>query len=200
MSGICDSIISKGIAVNCDNPLVKGLESNGIIINRGDIDFSKTVFDESNKNIIKSLVLLKDKKGYEVSQMGAKPFSGVKTTLQAGTYRNTFTNEVPIAVMDNSPEVAKDIIDGLANGSFVLILRNVHKGDAGNAEYQVYGYYQGLRASAIDNEKYSEDTDGGWLVTLQETSVPKSALFYFNTDSSTTATQFKSLLGSAVQH
>ena len=79
----------------------------------------------------------------------------------------------------------------------MLILKNVHKGTSGKAEYQVYGYYQGLRASAIDNEKYSEDTDGGWLVTLQETSVPKSALFYFNTDSKTTETQFQSLLGSA---
>lgn len=197
MSGICDSIIAKGIAVDCENPIVKGLEADGIICNRGDIDFSQSVFDNDNKNILKTLVLKSGKKGFPVAQQGAKPFSGVKTNLVAGTYRNTFTNEVPIAVLDNGPEVARDIIDGLANGSFVLILKNVHKGTSGKAEYQVYGYYQGLRASAIDNEKYSEDTDGGWLVTLQETSVPKSALFYFNTDSKTTETQFKSLLGGA---
>jgi len=197
MAGICDSIIAKGIAVDCDSPIVKGLEADGIICNRGDIDFSQSVFDNDNKNIIKTLVLKSGKKGYPVVQQGASPFSGAKTSLVTGTYRNTFTNEVPIAVLDNGPEVARDIIDGLANGSFVLILKNVHKGTSGKAEYQVYGYYQGLRASAIDNEKYSEDTDGGWLVTLQETSVPKSALFYFNTDSKTTETQFKSLLGGA---
>lgn len=197
MAGICDSIIAKGIAVDCDSPIVKGLEADGIICNRGDIDFSQSVFDNDNKNIIKTLVLKSGKKGYPVVQQGATPFSGAKTSLVTGTYRNTFTNEVPIAVLDNGPEVARDIIDGLANGSFVLILKNVHKGTSGKAEYQVYGYYQGLRASAIDNEKYSEDTDGGWLVTLQETSVPKSALFYFNTDSKTTETQFKSLLGGA---
>jgi hypothetical protein len=34
-------------------------------------------------------------------------------------------------------------------------------------------------------------------VTLQETSAPKAALFYFNTDSKTTETQFKSLLTEA---
>lgn len=197
MAGICDSIIAKGIAVDCDSPIVKGLEADGIICNRGDIDFSQSVFDNDNKNIIKTLVLKSGKKGYPVVQQGATPFSGAKTSLVTGTYRNTFTNEVPIAVLDNGPEVARDIIDGLANGSFVLILKNVHKGTSGKAEYQVYGYYQGLRASTIDNEKYSEDTDGGWLVTLQETSVPKSALFYFNTDSKTTETQFKSLLGGA---
>ena len=197
MTGICDSIISKGIAVDCENPIVKGFEADGIICNRSDIDFSKSVFDNDNKNVLKTLMLKSGKKGYPVVQQGATPFSGAKTSLVTGTYRNTFTNEVPIAVLDNGPEVAQNIIDGLANGTFVLILKNVHKGASGKAEYQVYGYYQGLRASAIDNEKYSEDTDGGWLVTLQETSVPKSALFYFNTDTKTTETQFQSLLGSA---
>lgn len=40
-------------------------------------------------------------------------------------------------------------------------------------------------------------TTGGYLVTLQETGSPKSALFYFNTDSKTTATQFATLLTDA---
>ena len=133
------------------------------------------------------------KKAYPIVQQGATPFTGAKTSLATGTYRNTFTNEVPIAVLDNGPEVSQKIIDGLANGSFVLILKNVHKGVKGNAEYQVYGYFQGLHASAIENDKYSEDTDGGWLVTLQETSAPKSALFYFDTDSETTSTKYETL-------
>ncbi len=197
MSGVCDTVISQGIEQNCDNPIVKGLEPDGVIMNRGDIDFSSTTFDTDLKNVIKTMLLKSGKKGYPVVQMGANPFTGAKTSLKTGTYRNTFTNEIPIAILDNGPAVAQNIIDGLANGSFVLILRNLHKGDDGKSEYQVYGYYQGLRASAIDNDKYSEDTDGGWLVTLKEESTPKSALFYFNTDSTTTATQYKSLMTEA---
>jgi len=197
MSGVCDTVISQGIEQNCDNPIVKGLEPDGVIMNRGDIDFSSTTFDTDMKNVIKTMLLKSGKKGYPVVQMGAKPFTGAKTSLKTGTYRNTFNNEIPIAILDNGPAVAQNIIDGLANGSFVLILRNIHKGDDGKSEYQVYGYYQGLRASAIDNDKYSDDTDGGWLVTLQEESTPKSALFYFNTDSTTTATQYQSLMTEA---
>lgn len=197
MSGVCDTVISQGIEQNCDNPIVKGLEPDGIIANRGDIDFSATVFDSDMKNIIKTLLMKSGKKAYPVVQMGANPFTGAKTSLKTGTYRNSFKNEIPIAILDNGPEVAQNVIDGLANGSFVLILRNVHKGDAGKSEYQIYGYYQGLKASAIENEKYSEDTEGGWLVTLQEEGVPKSALFYYNTDSNTTATQYKSLMTEA---
>ena len=197
MSGVCDTVISQGIEQNCDNPIVKGLEPDGVIMNRGDIDFSSTTFDTDMKNVIKTMLLKSGKKGYPVVQMGAKPFTGAKTSLKTGTYRNTFNNEIPIAILDNGPAVAQNIIDGLANGSFVLILRNIHKGEDGKSEYQVYGYYQGLRASAIDNDKYSDDTDGGWLVTLQEESTPKSALFYFNTDSTTTATQYQSLMTEA---
>ena len=193
MAGVCDSLSQKGIELNCESPIVKGVEPAGLIMNRSDIDFAKSVFDSTNKNILTTLILKSGKKAYPIVQQGATPFTGAKTSLATGTYRNTFTNEVPIAVLDNGPEVAQKIIDGLANGSFVLILKNVHKGVKGNAEYQVYGYFQGLHASAIENDKYSEDTDGGWLVTLQETSAPKSALFYFDTDSETTATKYETL-------
>lgn len=197
MAGICESIIAKSIEANCDNPLVKGMEADGVILNRKDIDFSQSVFDTDSKNIIKQLVLKSGKKGYSVVQMGATPYTGLKTSLATGKYRNTFNNEIPIAVLDNSPEVAQNIIDGLANGTFVLVLRNAHKGESGKAEYQVYGYYQGLHASEIVNEKYSDDTDGGWLVTLKEENAPKSALFYYNTDAKVTETQYKALLTEA---
>jgi hypothetical protein len=45
------------------------------------------------------------------------------------------------------------------------------------------------------NEKYSEDTDGGWLITLQEQRAPKSAMFFFDTDAATTATAYEALKG-----
>lgn len=193
MVNICNSLLTKDIAADCNTPIVKGCEPDGIIVNREDVDFSATVFDAQLKNIIKTMQLKSGKKGYAVIQTGQTPYTGAKTSLKTGTYHNTFENEIPIAILDNGPEVSENIIDGLANGSFILILKNKHKGTDGKAEYQVYGYYQGLSASAIENEKYSEDLDGGWLVTLHEDSVPKSALFYFNTDSNTTATQFETL-------
>ncbi len=197
MTTSCDSIIAKAIQANCDNPLVRGMEPDGVIINRGDIDFSKCVFSSDNKNTITTLLLKAKKQGYPVVQLGQTPFTGTQTTLTTGTYHNTFQNQVQIVVLDNGPEVAQDIIDGLANGSFVMILRNLTKGANGEAEYQVYGYYQGLHATEINNEKYSEDTDGGWLVTMQESAAPKSALFFFDTDSTTTQAKYQSLMSPA---
>lgn len=191
--GLCDEILKKAITIDCDNPITKGLEANGVIINRQDIDFAATVFDATRKNIIKTLVLKTGKKGYEVYCPGSTPFTGTKTSLEKGTYKNKWTTDLPLVVLDNSPEVCEDIIEGLANGEYVVILRNKHKGSDGNAEYQVYGYYQGLRAETIENDKYSEDTDGGWSVALKETGAPKAGMFFFNTDKKTTDTQFGTL-------
>ena len=193
MAKLCESLIAKAIDFACDDIIVRGLESDGLIINRSDINFAATVFDDQNPNIIKTLVLKTGKKGYEVNQLGNTPFTGVQSTLEVGTYRNTWTHAIPIAVLSNTPEVAHDIIDGLSNGTFVVILRNKFKGSTGDAEYQVYGYTQGLVASEGTNDKYSEDTDGGWIITLQETGARMSAMFLFNTDATTTAAAYESL-------
>lgn len=188
--GVCDSIIAKAIQANCENPIVKGLESTGAIINRDDIDFASCTVDG---NKVTALVLKSGKKAYQVAQEGSTPFTGAKTEMAVGTYRNTFTNEIPIAILDNGPEVAADIIDALANGTFVLILRNKHRGSDGLSKYQIYGYYQGLRASAIANEKYSEDLEGGWLATLQEVGAPKSAIFLAASTEAATDTAYEAL-------
>lgn len=191
---ICETLIAKDIAIACEDIVSKGFEADGIIINRADIDFTKTVFDDENKSIIKQLVLKSGKKGYKVVQNGNTPFTGTTSSLTVGTYGNKWTHEVKIVVLANTPDVTEGVIDKLANGKFVLILRNVTKGTDGKGEYQVYGYAQGMTCSAGENDKYSEDTEGGWLMTLQETSAPKSAMFLYNTDSSTTAAQYESLL------
>lgn len=191
MPNLCESIISRDITVDCDDLVVRGLESDGVIINRNDIDFAATEFDSASPNIIKTLALKSGKRGYEVAQMGNSPFTGTQSTLNVGTYRNTWTHQIPIAVLANNPDVCEKVIDGLANGQFVVILRNKQKSDKG--EYQIYGYAQGLVASEGTNEKYSEETDGGWLITLQEVNAPKSALFFFDTNEETTAAKFASL-------
>lgn len=193
--GLCDSYISRDITVNCDSEQTRGLEEDGVIINRNHVDFGKTIFGDK-KNIIKTLVLKSGYRGYEVRSAGATPYTGTATSMVKGTYKNTWNNTVPIVILANSPEVCEEIVEGLANGTFVVILRNKTKGDAGDSEYQIYGYHQGLMAETIENEKYSEETDGGWLATLTETGSPKAAMFLHNTDAETTAAMYESLKAS----
>lgn len=196
---VCDYMIKQGISPSCDDPIVQGVEQRGIIINRDDIDFSATTFNSTRKNVIETIALKSTKKAYEVIVLGSAPFTGTNTALAAGTYRNTFTNTVSLVILDNGPDVCENVIDGLANGEFVVILENKFKGlqkeeNPGDPAFQVYGWYQGLRASEMTNEKYSEDTDGGWAVSLQETRAPKSGVFLFKTDYETTAAAVESLV------
>ena len=186
----CESLIAKDIIIPCEDQVTKGLEGDGLIINRDDIDFTKTAVEG---NLISAIVLKTGKRAYAIRQEGSKPFTGAKTELTVGTYRNSWKNTIVIVVLANTPEVCADIIDGLANGKYVVILRNLSKGSDGKAEYQVFGFAQALKASAGENDKYSDDTEGGWLITLEEESVPKAAYFFFDTDSQTTAAKYESL-------
>lgn len=189
--GVCDNLIKKDIIPSCDGPIVPGIEQEGVIANRADVDFSATTFNSTRKNVIETLAMKSGKKAYKVVVYGGTPFTGTNVALATGTYRNTFTNTVNMVVLANSPDVCGDIIDGLANGEFVVVLENKSKDlqkedNPGDSAFQVYGYYQGLKAAEISNDKYSEDTDGGWLVSLTETKVPKSALFLYKTSYETT--------------
>lgn len=196
--GVCDDILKKDIVPSCDDPVVQGLEQEGVIMNRADVDFAATVFNSTKKNVIETLAMKTGKKAYKVVVSGKNPFTGTKTSLVAGTYRSSFTNTVAIVILANDPDVCADVIDGLANGTYVVVLENKYKGlqkegNPGDAAFQVYGYYQGLTATAIDNDKYSEDTEGGWAVTLEEQKTPKSALFLFKTSYEATKTAVNTL-------
>ena len=196
--GVCDDILKKDISPSCDDPVVQGLEQEGVIMNRADVDFAATVFNATRKNVIETLAMKEKKKAYKVVVPGKTPFTGTTTALATGTYRNSFTNAISLVILANDPDVCADIVDGLANGSYVVVLENKYKGlqkeeNPGDAAFQVFGYYQGLTATTIENNKYSEDTEGGWTVTLEEQKAPKSALFLYKTSYEATKTAINTL-------
>jgi len=194
----CDFLISNNIDSDCENPVTKGIEANGVIINRQDVDFAASVFDNTRKNVIKTLALKTGKKGYKISVNTNNPFNNTQTTLNVGTNRNSFVNDLAFVILDNSPDLAEKVLDGLANGEFVVVFENKFKNinkttNAGDNVYQVMGWYQGLKAQTLENQKYSEETEGGWNVMLQESNVPKSALFLYNGTLAATITMIGTL-------
>lgn len=179
MPDSCDYRLAANISAACAEKSVKGLESNAWVINRDDIDFDECTRDAQNPNIITSLVLKTGKRAYTAFNPGKSPFTGTTTSLAEGTYTNKFTKTAAIVILDSGPDVAFKIIDPLANGSFVVIFENKFKGTDKKNTFEIYGFEQGLSANAIDKDMYSEDTDGGWAVTLQEVGAPTSAIYFF---------------------
>ena len=107
---------------NCENPSTKGLRNYGYLINYDDIDFESCVRDESNPNVLTTLVLQTGKKAYRMYVPGKTPYTGTNKALAEGTYRKNFTKGVSLVILDNGPDVVKDIINPLANGLFAAIL------------------------------------------------------------------------------
>lgn len=190
----CDYKLAADMMANCENPSIKGLRNYGYIINFDDIDFESCVRDETNPNVLTSLVLQSGKKAYRMFVPGKTPFTGTKTALAEGTYRKKFTKSVNLVILDNGPDVVKDIINPLANGLFVIILENKFRGKDGKNTFQVYGFEQGLVATAIADDKYSDDTDGGWSATLEEAEAPSAGIYLFNQSVASTRTALASLV------
>lgn len=181
MANLCEKLLGACIGADCSNPIFSGLESGAYIGNKSEWTFT---YDENNKNIITTMTPKTYGEGsseynavlYSVQQLGKTPYTGTNTSLVEGNVSNKFTNNFNFVVPDNSPKAA-EILDNLANGKFFAIIANEYDGSDGKGKFQIYGAKKGLVASAIDNDKYSEDTDGGWGVTLTETGTPNSAIF-----------------------
>lgn len=185
MANLCEKTIKACITADCNNPIFSGLDSEGFIFNKKEIELTYETDGGAtgNPNVVTEIVMQPTGDdpsvtytGYRIIQLGKTPYTGTTSTLVEGNVMNKFNNEVHIIIPDNSPKAAQ-LIDDLKDGKFVVVLRNEYKGSDGRGEYQLYGGKKGLVATAIENDKYSEDTDGGWAVTLTEEGSPVSALF-----------------------
>lgn len=176
----CEKLINACIAADCNNPVFTGVEENAWIFNKSEIEGFVYATDTNSNTIpneITEIQMATGKNGYTISQLGKTPYTGTNVSLVEGNFGNTFTNTVNLVVPDNSVAASKDILDNLANGKFVVVLKNSYDGSDGISQFQVFGVKKGLTATAMDNDKYSEDTNGGWAITLTEEGSPCSAYF-----------------------
>lgn len=193
MPNTCDYLLASNIGVDCSNPQVGGMESDGVIINRADVDFDSCARDATNPNILTTLALKSGKTGYEIKQIGNNPFNGSNASFVAGTNKNKYNKVVSFLVYDHSPAACHNIIDQLGNGDFVVVLKNKYKGSDSKATYEVFGFEAGCKQTEGTRDPFSEDTDGAWAVSLTETGAPTSGLFLYDTDASTTAAAYAAL-------
>lgn len=194
---LCDTLIKTDIASYCGG-ITKGADSEGVMLNRSEIDFDASELNDDGS--IKSIVLKSGAKGNKVMQPGNQPWNGTQTSMNDGTYLNTFVHDVSLVVLANDATVSNDIIDKIANGEFVVVLKKKNEGtdkDKANGRYQVYGWDSGLRASAATSELYSDDTNGGWAVTLHEEGALKSARFLVGDTKQATTAAYEALTAAA---
>lgn len=173
----CDGIIMQGLPKgDCKQTPAKGFESQAILINRADVDFGNVTLSETHPNVVTALGLAEGKKGFEVHQLGAQPFSGSSQSLSAGPYYNGVNKNLVVAVINNDRDVQSGFADPLLNGQFIAIVERKDKGKDNASAFEILGYHNGLRLSAYDADPYG-DVYGGGLYTLTEENAPVTRMY-----------------------
>lgn len=199
---LCDNLISMGIQRNCAERSVAGLEPNAVLVNYEDVDFDAVTWAENSSNIVEDLPLKPGKIGYNIYQEGSQPFSGSTVTITAptATLAGSVSQTVNIRVLETNPAVCEKLIDKIINGGrFVMVVENKAKGlkDAstpGASAFEVIGLDNGLMlAEGGTRDRYSEETNGGWLIPLTVSGERRSATFLYAGTYADTKTLFDSL-------
>lgn len=195
MANLCEKTINACIAQDCENPLFAGVAGEALIMNKSQID--SFTYDASNGNIVTAITMSSDASSnpygaYTVQQLGKTPYEGSQVEMAEGTYSNKFNNTVQFAILDNGPKISHDIIDNLANGSFVVIMENDYRHTNGDNRFQIYGTAKGLKASSITRELYG-DNESAYIVTLVEEGNPKSGVFFYTGSDASTAEAIEAL-------
>lgn len=194
MAKNCDTSVIHDFSYDCENPPVAGLEDEALLINRADIDFAKCTYDETNKNIIKSIVLKAGKKA-NVVQQRKESFNGTKVEQVEGTYSVGTTQTFAFVAFANSAD-EKTALENILNGSFVAVVKN--KSAADNSRYEVLGWNTGLKTPTLSKDYVAEESAGVYAVTLASGQEPRLPMSFFATDLETTEEAFESLKSATV--
>lgn len=190
----CVDLIQQGYQKDCAREPKKGFGREAILINYEDIDWANVVVG-ADANIITTLPLKSGKVGYSIVQF-KDPFNGTAKAFHEGTYINSWDKTFVFATITRDQQQSLKLNDPLANGKYVVIVRNEDGGSDGKATFEIYGYHNGLKLTAADHNPYG-DTYGGDLFTSQEQEAGRSAMYLFNTDVATTEAAVQSYLGTS---
>lgn len=180
---ICVEDIDRNLAARgCDNPIVKGLYSEGWLFRKKYFVMSRSNYSTDYGKLLNECFVRwgfkpanegQEEKASKIIVPSRTPFAGTKTEFSPGTYENTFTKTVSFVLLNQGPVVAQKMIAPLAEfDDWVIIL---HKRDVGENKsvhagtLEVYGFEQGLKLTEAASEPWSDETLGGWQVTMQET-------------------------------
>lgn len=179
---LCEQLIKANIQSDCNNPMFSGYTPIGYIINKDDIEAWNYADDEHM--LVDSISLKQGKQAFKIQSIGQQPTPTTQSFVE-GNFYNTFENSVQIALLDNSPEITRDIIRPISSGAkFVVILEHERKasttdGSMGEVLLEIFGLDKGLKVSEMVREEYSADYKGGWNITLKESDAPLPAKYAY---------------------
>jgi len=194
MAGNCGKI-TKGISIDCDNPIVGGVKDRLILINQDDL--SGLGVNVTNSEIIEAITLASGSPAAKAYSFEGKNSSiDVTATFVKAKYSEGYTHQSVFRVFGNSSDIKKTI-EALGKGKYYAIIENNYKGNAGDASFEFLGKSIGLEMTAMESNKSDAETQGAYVVTLAtpaDFKEPHLPATVFITDYATTKIMVNALL------
>jgi len=102
---------------------------------------------------------------------------------------------ITVATLTTSvtPVATTSMINQLANGRFVVVYQNRTKNVLGDINYEIMGLYRGLKVSKLETDRYNEETNGAWIVEMDEEGVAEGPIPFASTTRALTDAAFNAL-------
>lgn len=189
MSQIC-GLIDNDFLFDCDDSPIGSLETDVLIVNRGDVDYTAVSYDGVNGNIITNFQLKAGKTGYllqGIKQENSSGYEIVKKEFGPDAFKHTFNG---VILTPNA--VHKNQLDKMSKGgSYIAVVQRKYKGINNADAFEVYGVDNGLE---LESASYSSNENSGTISFVlasvegfEERESPKTLL---ETDYATTLTAF----------
>ena len=186
----CDGLITADILFDCLNSSTAGLETNVLLINRKQIDYSAVTFDATVTSLMTNFQLLSGNTGYllqgvKQNQSGASEI--VQKEFSSNKVKHTFSGVVLNPTAENIEQLNL-MNDG---GEFVAIVERKFKGEDNDDAFLVFGFHLGLYLTTMTYN--TNENDGVIQFTLESadgSEEPRLPYVLLETDYATTKTAF----------
>lgn len=160
----CISKISSAIAYDCDTGNT-GLIS-ALLINKEDI--ASFAFDPENSARVTAITLKTGAKAYKIDTVKRTLVTTEALKINEGA-PNAFTHSATaILTAATASALLKNLINPVANGSFVILTRTLRPVGAlaPSDPIRSFGLYYGMSATAVDRNSHE---NGGWFTITMAT-------------------------------
>lgn len=181
--------------MDCNHPLESGYTGRAIIMTADAFAQAEIARSAQNPRIITSFG--GNTEAFIVDNVSMTPFDGSSTTGNGDAGYPKFVKAMTIRIPERGAAVAKNIIEPIAFGRFVMIVEKEDK--AGDGSFEVIGAQSALRCVDPSTITRQETANGGaWSATLQCTE-QYAEVVWLDTDYATTKASFDEWWGKIQQ-
>ena len=184
----CVGDLAGQIQMDCSHPLESGYTGRAIIMTADAFAQATITRNAQNPRIISNIGGGTYPTASIVDNITMTPFDGSSTTGNGDAGYPKFVKAMAIRIPERGAAVAKDIIEPIAFGRFVMIVEKEDK--AGDGSFEIIGAQSALRCVDPSTITRQETANGGaWSATLQCTE-QYAEVVWLDTDYATTKANF----------